>query len=59
MDELYIPIRVARVPDPERDHDCQPLTDEFERKPIEESDELTVAHCLALHRLRLDSRRTG
>ncbi|MCI0455852.1 MAG: helix-turn-helix transcriptional regulator, partial [Gemmataceae bacterium] len=50
MDDLYVPIRVIRMPDRERDHDCQPPTGESEDGPITESDELTVAHCLALHR---------
>jgi predicted nucleotidyltransferase/transcriptional regulator with XRE-family HTH domain len=46
MDDHYVPIRVVRMPDQERDHDCQPPPAETEEKPIE----LTVAHCLALHR---------
>jgi predicted nucleotidyltransferase len=50
MDEVFVPIRVVRLPDRERDHDCQPVAAEIEREPIEESDALTVTHCLALHR---------
>src|SRR5438552_12119639 len=50
MDDLYVPIRVARVPDEERDHDCQPPMAATEERPIEESGELMVAHCLALYR---------
>ena len=53
VDEVYVPIRVVRMPERERDHDCQPPTAETEEGPIEESDELPVAHCLALHRRML------
>lgn len=53
MDEIYVPVRVARILDRENDHDCQPPTVETEERPIEESDELPVAHCLALHRRML------
>jgi predicted nucleotidyltransferase/transcriptional regulator with XRE-family HTH domain len=50
MDEVFVPIRVVRLPDREHDHDCQPAAAEIEHEPIEESDALAVAHCLALHR---------
>jgi predicted nucleotidyltransferase/transcriptional regulator with XRE-family HTH domain len=50
MDEVFVPIRVVPILERERDHDCQPATAESEQEPIEESDKLTVAHCLALHR---------
>src|SRR5438876_9031618 len=50
MDDLYVPIRVARMPDREHNHECQPPAAETEDRPYEESDQLTVAHCLALHR---------
>jgi predicted nucleotidyltransferase len=50
MDELHVPIRVARVPDGEYDRDCQPSMVESENRPIEGSDHLTVEQCLALHR---------
>jgi predicted nucleotidyltransferase len=53
MDDVYIPVKV--VPVSERDHDdgCSPSTNDIEDKPIEESDELKVDHCLALHRRAL------
>src|SRR5216684_4776750 len=50
MDEIFVPIRVIRVTDREHDHECTPPANESEDGPIEESDELTVAQCLALHR---------
>ena len=50
MDDLYVPIRVARMPDRKHDHECRPQAAETENRPYEESDQLTVAHCLALHR---------
>ncbi len=50
MDDLYVPIRVVRIPDREYDRDCQPPTAEAEDRPIKESDNLMVTHCLALHR---------
>jgi len=50
MDDVYVPIRVVRIPEREHGHDCQLPTGETEDGPIKESDELTVAHCLALHR---------
>jgi predicted nucleotidyltransferase/transcriptional regulator with XRE-family HTH domain len=50
MDELYVPVHVVRTPDEERGRDCQPPTAETEQRPREESDKLTVAQCLALHR---------
>ncbi len=56
MDEVFVPIRLVRMPD--REHDCQLPTAETEEKPIEESEELPaeesedlpVAQCLASHR---------
>src|SRR5437899_11309 len=50
MDDIYVPVKV--VPTPERDHDddCGPSAGENEDAPIKESDELSVDHCLALHR---------
>src|SRR5262249_7433357 len=57
MDELFVPIRVIRRPD--RDRDCRPPTAESEEKPLEESDELTVAQCLALNRRALISGEPG
>jgi predicted nucleotidyltransferase/DNA-binding Xre family transcriptional regulator len=50
MDDLYVPIRVARMPDREHDRDCQPPAAESEERPITKSDTLTVAQCIALHR---------
>ncbi|HEY7427245.1 MAG TPA: NACHT domain-containing protein, partial [Gemmataceae bacterium] len=50
MDELFVPVRVVRKPDRERDRDCQPPTVETEEKPIAETENLTVAQCLSLHR---------
>src|SRR5262249_50352992 len=49
MDDVYVPMRVVRMPDQEGDRDCQPPAAESEEEPIEELDELTVAQCLALH----------
>jgi len=56
MDEVFVTIRLARMPN--REHDCQPPTAETEEKPIEESEELPVEgseelrvdQCLASHR---------
>jgi len=48
MDEVFVPIRLVRMPDRERD--CQTPNAETEQKPIEESEELPVAHCLDSHR---------
>src|SRR6266852_3411887 len=45
MDDLYIPIRVARMPDREREDECQPPANETEDRPYEESEQLTVAQC--------------
>jgi predicted nucleotidyltransferase/transcriptional regulator with XRE-family HTH domain len=50
IDEVFVPIRVIRLPDREHDHDCQPATADTEDEPIEESDALTVGQCIALHR---------
>jgi predicted nucleotidyltransferase len=50
MDDLYVPIRVVRMPDREHDRGCDPATAESEDRPIEEPDQLTVVQCLALHR---------
>jgi predicted nucleotidyltransferase len=49
MDEVFVPVRLVRLPDREQGHDCQPAAAESELEPTEESDELTVAHCLTLH----------
>jgi len=56
MDEVFVPIRLVRMPD--REHDCQPSTIETEEKsikesaelPVEESESLTVAQCVGSHR---------
>lgn len=56
MDEMFVPIRLVRMPD--RDHHCQSLaaeTDEegiaaSEEPALDESEELSVAQCLDLHR---------
>jgi predicted nucleotidyltransferase/transcriptional regulator with XRE-family HTH domain len=50
MDELFVAVRVVRTPEREHGHDCELPTAEAEDEPIEESDELTVAHCLVLNR---------
>src|SRR5438132_4773643 len=50
IDELFVPVRVVRRPDRDDDRDCQPPAAEADEKPVEESDELTVAQCVALHR---------
>jgi predicted nucleotidyltransferase len=50
MDDLFVPIRAVRMPNQEPDRDCLPVPAETEEKPTEESDELTVAQCLVLHR---------
>ncbi len=50
LDEVYVAIRVFRVPEREDDHDCQPLMFDSDDGLNEGSEELTVDHCLALHR---------
>src|SRR5262245_31767684 len=45
MDDLYVPVRVVRLPDQEHDQDCRPLEAEAKDGPIKESDKLTVSHC--------------
>jgi predicted nucleotidyltransferase/transcriptional regulator with XRE-family HTH domain len=50
MDDLYVPVRVVRIPEQEGDDDCRPPMAETEDAPFEESDKLTVAQCLGLHR---------
>ena len=52
MDEVFVPVRLVQIPERKRehDHDCQPAMVESDDGPIKESDELTVADCLTLHR---------
>ncbi len=56
LDEVFVPIKLVRMPD--REHDCQLSTaeteeipiEEPEQLPVEESEDLPVAQCLAVHR---------
>jgi len=57
IDELYVPIRVKRIPESEEFRDCDPATDETETtpvsraiEPIQEQDSLSFDDCLRLHR---------
>jgi predicted nucleotidyltransferase/DNA-binding Xre family transcriptional regulator len=50
MDELYVPIRVVRMPNREHDQECDSWSLGTEDRPIEESDPVTVEECLSLHR---------
>ncbi|HTU22986.1 MAG TPA: HEAT repeat domain-containing protein [Gemmataceae bacterium] len=59
MDELFVPLRVVRTPDGERDRSCQPPPVETDEKPVAETEELTVAQCLSLHRRVLISGEPG
>jgi predicted nucleotidyltransferase/transcriptional regulator with XRE-family HTH domain len=59
MDELFVPIRVVHRPDRDRDRECQPSAADTAEKLSEESDELTVAQSLALHRRVLISGEPG